>query len=382
MSNLATVYANNVGVKLKSTPYNLITNYTPVPEKYISFYTGGSSQSIIYDYYNKCLELLKDVLPLDIKIVQIGIPDDYSINNAIDLRGKTNFRQTAFVVENSLFHVGNDSVWNHVAGSKGIPFICPCGPTPVSSITPFYHKDYLIIETPRDNRKPSYDANSDEINNINPEYIAEAIMKFLGIEWQCPIKTIKIGKFAKSHQIDYIPNFPIGPELNGKRVAIRLDIHNNHHNLLSFLSNYRAPVVTADPLHPDIIDNFKGNIAEILYFCDNNFNIGFVKKLHSSGIKYSLITEKTGKDLEELKLKLLDFNPPLSKLKQDTSSITPECLFSSNRLYLGRGKFYPSLYHYKRNKDIEIADFHIKEYINDPDFLEAFDNYYFYESID
>ena len=378
MSNLATVYANNVGVKLSPTPYNFITNYIPVPEKYITIYTGGSSSSVIYDHFNKVLELLGKVLT-GIQIIQIGIPNDYKIDNSLDYRGKTNFRQTAFIIENSLLHIGNDSVWNHVAGSKNIPFVCPCGPTPASSITPFYHKDFIILETPDKNIKPSYSAEGKEIHSINPEEVSSAIAKLLNIQWNSWLKTIQIGKFYKSKQIDYIPNFSIGPELSGSNVAIRMDLCNNYKNLISFLSMYRAPVVVADPLPPDIIDNFKHNIVEIIYFCDDNFNIQFIKKLHSSGIKYCIITEKTGDDLSALKLKLLDFNPPLSKVKQDTSLITNNSVFSSNRLYLGKGRYYPSLYHYKNNQDVDTANYNVADYFNDPDFLEAFDNYYFYE---
>lgn len=91
-----------------------------LPEKYAVFFTGGSHQKKKWPtaYYEKLGRMIND--NFDIDIVIMGDKKDREEGNFkekffIDLRGKTNWKQTFYIIKNSLFVVSNDTVGVHIA---------------------------------------------------------------------------------------------------------------------------------------------------------------------------------------------------------------------------------------------------------------------------
>jgi ADP-heptose:LPS heptosyltransferase len=67
------------------------------------------------EWYPQRFQELCAELRTDVRVVQIGSANDVRLEGAIDLRGKTNLRQTAAVLANSLVFVGLVGLIMHLA---------------------------------------------------------------------------------------------------------------------------------------------------------------------------------------------------------------------------------------------------------------------------
>lgn len=95
------------------------------PEKYMTIHvTSGKDQwaGRKYDGYQEVLDNLKQLYP-DLKIIQVGSADEIELKADIDLRGKTNYQQLAFVLEKSMLHLSPDTFTAHLCGALGTPFV-------------------------------------------------------------------------------------------------------------------------------------------------------------------------------------------------------------------------------------------------------------------
>ncbi|MEY4342988.1 MAG: hypothetical protein RL736_784 [Pseudomonadota bacterium] len=116
-------YALNTGSKI-TKPF-IIKKYFPVPyEKYITVQNSSGMSGKCYDYFQDVIDFLFPILEKNgYKIIQIGSKTDSSLNKVINLQGSTDINQTAFILNNSKLHIGNDSFAIHMCSAFEIPLI-------------------------------------------------------------------------------------------------------------------------------------------------------------------------------------------------------------------------------------------------------------------
>ena len=397
---VADTCSNYLGVEI--TEPDFPSTFYPLPDsKYLLIHTGSFSNSRIYDYYNKVIELLQFNLDLgDYTVVQIGEfpqnnPDgskkqgDYQIfaTKYLDLRGKLSLRQQVFLIENCELLLCNESVYSNIAGVKEKKSVVLYGPTPhISTRSCFAFRECAIESGP----PYSYlaDENPKSINSIKPEEIAGKVSRIMNLGWKQTIETIQINDQFLNPSIDFIPDFPIQPGNPGKFLC-RFDLSNNIQALGHFYSLYSAPLYTADPVDERFLAQFKSQIPHVFYSLDGVYSRDFVVLLHKMGFKYTLLTDKEGDELDKLKWDLFDYNGVVSKNivpkfeEASKLNLTGDESFDTSRLYLSRGKIYPSRWHWQEGVDCVEWQGKGKKLgpVNSKNFMESWNNFYIFEVI-
>ena len=334
----------------------------------MTIHASSGMPSKNYDYYNDIIDLIyPSLLKRDIKIIQIGGKDDELIKYAVDLRGKTNIHQSAHILERSALHLGNDTFSTHIAGFYKVPLVCLYAVAPPSIVAPYWNdkaKTSLVMADLGD-EKPSYSnmENPKNINKIKPEIIAEKIANLLGFSIESPIETIFIGSKYKQEIIELIPNQVISLPNNYKgTISIRADYYFNEENIYRQISVSKCVIIIDKLLNIEILKNLRANIAFILYKINMQTSIEEIQKIKDTGIPYGLFTEVSGDNLNQLKLKFLDFNPitkqPLFERKdiEANDKINSKTRIKSRRLLLSNGKFYISKSHWEAGINSNIKD--------------------------
>ncbi len=379
MPHLQKAFANFCGVDLPDDPPEFPSNFIKIPEKYITISTSAGWNSKKYDYYQKVLELLLPSLQREgVEIIQVGGKDDQKLSLVTNYT-EISLRQAAFVIENSLLYLGNDNLYTWLASSK-VPSVALYGPIPGDIIKP----NRVVSLEPERAGKPSYSAEESpkSINSILPEKVANIVADLLSVP-QSGITTVQINPLYGQEQIDYIPDFPIQPNIfNGRRIICRYDICNNKEALVHFLNVYGGTIYTSDPIDINLLLAFKARIPQIIYLLDHNYSKDFVAGLHSTGIPYELVSEKKDRELGDLKLDLFDFNQIKGWPEINKGEVTEDCYFESKRVYLSKARFFASRYHWAENVPIEKCNFQVGAALNSKNFQELWNNCYFYRKID
>jgi len=74
----------------------------------------GKLRSWDYDCWQILIDKIIKNFP-QIKILQIGLKGDQLLNNVIDIRGQTSFRQAALIIQKSIFFIGTEGGLMHAA---------------------------------------------------------------------------------------------------------------------------------------------------------------------------------------------------------------------------------------------------------------------------
>lgn len=153
-----------------------------LPREYIVVQTAGQDKK--HRTYAHMPLIIKG---LALPIFQIGAVNDLYCEGTIDLRGKLQFRESAYVLKNALAAVLIDSFPSHLAGSLGVPSIILYGPAPARVTRP--RDDYGVIKNIEPNRLkvcPITSACWGEnkclspcINSINPVFVQQELHKIL-----------------------------------------------------------------------------------------------------------------------------------------------------------------------------------------------------------
>ncbi len=371
-------------VELPETPPAFPSVFITVPERYITISLAANWNSKKYSWWQKVIDLLTESLRQNnIYVVQVGGDADKQLFNSIDYRGRASLRQIAFILENSLCHLGNDDILTLIAASKKTPTIALYGAIPSEVVKPYYQGDFKALE-PHSGSKFSYSSEEPQkaIDNILPEDIAEKVSDTLKLGWVKSIKTLKINPLYGIDVIDFVPDFPIPPNVFDKqKISCRFDISNNQQALVDFYSKYTGDLYTEDPLPVELLQQFKGRITQVIYLLDKNYSKDFIKMLNALAINYELITEKKGRELGDLKLDLFDYKIVREKNPPDTTGISNEDYFESKRVYLSRGKFYATRYHLAEGVELKDTDYKIGSALGSKNFLEGWQNCLFYSKV-
>lgn len=135
---LAEEMANYCNVELGDYFIRMKKPETELPEKYIAFNPGsgkGQWGARNYIYWQDVIDNLRREMP-DVSIVQVGMADDPTYGGCVDLRGKTNINELAWVIEHADLMLGIDSFTMHLAAAFGVDQVAIFGSSYAGSTGP------------------------------------------------------------------------------------------------------------------------------------------------------------------------------------------------------------------------------------------------------
>jgi hypothetical protein len=396
--HLVESFSLNTGLKI-GEPY-IYETYFPLPfeEKYITIQPFGKFESRKYDYWEETLETLVPVLKKNnIKIVQLGVPDEKALHGCLDLRGKTDYNQAAYLIKNSLLHLGIDSFGIHLAsGYKKKIVGLYCNMLPNNSGPYWSQKEDTIILEPerKEGERPSYAPMEmpKTINKIAPEEITRSVCKLLGVEFNFPYKTIFIGSEFENRRVEVVPlthveNFV---QLGVDSMIVRMDHYFNEDTLMNQLARCKCSVVTDKPVNIGILNKFKDRINEFVYFIDKDTDPDYFKLIKPTGVPFFLMTYLNGEDLNEIKLKYVDIAPIMQKKNIGDLEDIMERLYGTELTDINISNLYYKTSCYSVIRDElycsnvldddnppvkKVRYVEPRKVINDPDFWNEVDSY-------
>jgi hypothetical protein len=386
-------YALNCGVSI-SKPY-ISEEFFPLPfEKYITLHPKGKFPSREYDYWEEVTTNLFPILEKhNIKIVQVGGKEDQVVPFCYPTNGQTNLNNLAYLVKNSLLHLGVDSLPIHFAsafGKKIVGLYCNMYP---NQSAPYWSssEDCDLLFADLKGKKPSYAPfeNPKTINTIKPEDIANSVLKKLNINETIKNKTIYFGDASHIRSVEIIPDHvPNLSSFNIDIANVRMDYYFNEIFLFNILSVYKTNILTDKAININELVKFKNNILHIYFIIndESNFDIKFIENLKNNGIKFSILSFIPEDKIEKIKIHTMDFCNIIIKDPQPNKEIIKSfkannLKFKSSKLLLSQGKMYPSFQNYKSNTSYNqflTEDFDFKE---QGDLYKELQNFYIF-SID
>jgi len=372
-------YATACGVKIDK-PYIYDTFFPVNVEKYISFQPFSKYPSKNYDYWNEVINIINPYLEKEnIKIIQIGVKDDKNINNTINLSGQTNISQAAYIIKNSILHLGADSFASHIASGFNKKIVCIYSNNNINNVKPYWSKsEDLILLSPKLNKKPQYSVNEvpKTINNIKPEDIAEGVLKLLNIPYNNIPKTIHIGNDYINKTLEIIPDKHINPTQIGlDTLVIRMDYVFNEQVLELFLQHKKCIIFTNKPISEELLKKYKQNIPQLIYVIEKNNDSTFAQTLKRNAINTIFISYLSEEDLNKFKLHYMDYglivkrDYPTDKIQTNNNTF-----FKSSRILISSEGQFNSKYQWE-TKDTS------NKYINHPELNKELNNLYIF-SID
>lgn len=313
MSHLIEVYAKDLGVQIKHKPF-IKEHFYPLPKNgYVTIHTSDKVPAKNYSYWDEVVKILKPELEKrDIKLVQVGTNEDPRIDGVDFFFNFTTFKQSFFLLKNSLCHVGIDSSPVHICSAYNVPTVSVYH-TYAENCGPLWNKEKAkVIETHRNGKKPSFSLREDPktIDLIKPEEIAENCFAALGFEEYKSRKTLLIGKKFLHKTVDIIPekNPQINLDISNCNIRVRMDLTFNEQVLLFTLqkSPKAIQIVTNRAINPEILSFFKGKIEKIIY-TTGVFDEKFMEFLKNSGILFELNCNSK-KDLNDQRFKYFHFD--------------------------------------------------------------------------
>jgi len=302
MSHLAEEYAKSCGVKIGKPVLN--PHYFPVLyDKYITIHNDKKVQAKEYDMWVDVIELLKTHLG-DIKIIQVGAKGEKTIDGVDAHMPTETLKQSAYIIKNSLGHVGIDSVPIHIASALDKPVVGIYAHTYADTCSPLWNDKTkaITIESDRGGKKPSFslEENPKTINFIKPEEIAQAVLDVLEIDEKVVHETIFIGGNCKS---DFYEVIPIKrTNIVSDNIDVRMDYAHNEEVLNYILQRNKVEVTTTKPINENLIRSKK--IKKIIYKAES-FDVEFLNLVKEVGVPIITICTSS-KNLPEERSKNFD----------------------------------------------------------------------------
>jgi hypothetical protein len=366
-------YAVNCGVKI-GKPY-IFKEYIPIPfEKYIVLHAGSGMESKNYDYYDDVVSFIKPYLDKqNIKIIQVGGEKEKAIKNCYHLLGSTK-KQLAYIIDNSQLYFGNDTMSLHFASYFQKKIVCASTVLHESCFYPYWSKkeDYTIINSHRNGLKPSFSRQESPktINFINPEQIAEKILKYLNINYNPLPTSIFRGERSTHSIIEISPSQLIDKNtFSNSIINIRLDYFPNFDNLnpiIQNLQNRPAIIATNRPINLDVLKHFTKNIGSIIYDITDNVDIDFISALNRNAIKNNLIFKYSNTEIEldniykKRQLELVDFPNHIEPIKIKNFNFSEidvqKSIFRTNKIFVHNNKLFTSRAAQIEDQPSEIID--------------------------
>jgi hypothetical protein len=378
--HLVETYSLSTGSKIKK-PF-IHKKFFPLPfEKYITIQNSSGMQGKCYDYFQEVINFVyEDLEKAGYKIIQIGTKEDRALNNVFHLHGQTNINQTAFILENSKLHIGNDSFAIHMCSAFDVPLIGLYSVSSPEIAGPFWKNKNQICLTPK-NWKPSFNPNESpkRINEIKIESIIESIKVLLNINFSQNIETLFIGQRYGQILLESIPSIilqnNIFPEIP---LNIRFDYieqieEKDYICTLNNLNIRKCTIITDKVLEIEKLAQLKDKIINVFYdITFNNIDFDFINKVKILGIKIDFIFNKSkNKDesiLNNKKLELVEHQEIIhivEDTQKPTEKIKESAFYKSKKIIFGNNNAYLSKAAYLENKPINLDKLDMAQKISD-----------------
>jgi hypothetical protein len=357
-------YSTSCGLKI-SKPYILEKFHGLTTEKYITIHTGdGKFDSRTYDYWQDVVDFLYNFLnPVGIDIIQVGSKKDPSLKNVTNSNGKTNLNHLAYIIKNSLLHVGIDSLPTHMASSYGKKIVALYSNAPAQNSKPYWSKDedVILLESDKEGDKPTYAKIEvpKTINTIMPDTIFLSVLKLLGVKSNYKYKMLYLGKEYAKSLIEYVPNFKLETK-DLSPLFIRMDLNFDEAFAADALSNNKATIITDRPLSPEFIKANRANITKVIIRANKSGLSPFATELKNNSVEFSVFSKLSGEELSDLKFEFLDISLVKSEkiikkkdIKQLDGVDINSLFYLPNKFILSEGKYYDNICSLKKGDDIE-----------------------------
>jgi len=392
--HLLETYALATGSKIKKPFIN--KKFFPVPfEKYITIQNSSGMQGKCYDYFQDVVDFIhEDLEKIGYKIIQIGSKDDRALKHVFHLQGQTNINQTAFILENSKLHVGNDSFAIHMCSAFGVPLIGLYSVSSPEIAGPFWKDNNQNCLTP-ENLKPSFNPNESpkKINEIKIESVINSIRSLLNIESTQNIKTIYTGPKYQHIILETIPEQILHPQAFEKQfLNVRFDLldreyeEKDYNGLIQNLNTRECCIVTNKPLILEPLLKFKNNIKMLIYDVTYSIDVNFIEKLTFLGINNTCIFkiyESSAEELNNRKEQIIDLPQIIEQItlpKVDIDLSAENLYYRTNKLFIANNQLFLGKQAYLNNTPIEgnnfqkISNNNLDEYIkNDLEYAFVFE---------
>lgn len=396
MPHILETYALACGLKQK-LPIIQESYYPLDVDKYITLHNSAKVDAKKYDLFQDVLYLLKPILEKEgIKIVQIGAANDDYISGAdVNLCGKCSIRHTAYIIKNSLLHLGVDSAPGHIASIFDKKMVLLFGNANYPNLVkPYWSspENLIIMQAGVTSKlKPSYSFNEAPklIDYIQPEKVAESVCKLLNLPYSFNYQSLYIGSHYLNRIIEGIPDQVVNIEgLNINSFILRADILFNEEFIFQQLQQCPCSIITNKTLSSKILDTFAKRINEVVYIIDEMPSVEFVDYCQRLGIRIILMSYLSQDKLIKYKRYFYEYGTIHSReiskkedFKEFQNLKDEEIFYRSNKFILSQGRIYPSISAYRRNLTIEKIGDNIQGIINEPEFWEEFNNFYFLKKI-
>lgn len=264
-------YATATGLKIGHQW--LLESFYPLPiTRYITLHASSGMAAKNYPLYQEVVAMLAHILNAQgIQIVQLGGKDDQLINGCVDLRGKTDYHQSAYILRNSLVHCGNDSWLAHRAGAVNVPLVDLFGPTSIENHSPYHcdHDKTVFIESHRWGRLPTFASQEQpmSIALIPPETVANAVLRLLGITDLFTHTTLHVGALYQHAVLELIPNTVVAPTFCPELpITVRMDMLFSEENLVALLNTGRkVNLITKRAINLQLLTQAKALILSYVH---------------------------------------------------------------------------------------------------------------------
>ena len=369
--HLIETYALATGSKI-GKPF-IFKKFFPIPfEKYITIQNSSGMQGKCYDYFQEVIDFIfEDLEQAGYKIVQIGSKDDKPIKNALHLQGQTNINQTAFILENSKLHIGNDSFAIHMCSAFDIPLIGLYSVSSPEIAGPFWKNSKQICLTP-DNWKPSFNPNENpkRVNEIKIEKIINSIQELINISSKNNIKTIFIGPKYKHGILEVMPEQIVHNQFfQNHPLNIRYDFITNreleakdYQGTINNLNIRECAIVTDKVLAIENFLQLKQKLSLVVYDITKSIDTSFLEKLIFYGINTRCVFKNFEGSNEELlnrKESLIDFPQIIEEINLpefDKNLITEDCFYKTNKFFIADNKIFLGRHGYLNNNPLQDSD--------------------------
>jgi hypothetical protein len=350
--HLVEQYALSCGVKIDK-PF-IETSYFPiVPKKYITLHASSRIQSKTYDYYKDVVDLIFPFLQeQNITIVQIGGNKEIDIPKCVHHQGQTSIKQAAYIIKNSMLHIGTDSFSTHVASGFNKKIVSLYSVLYKECCGPYWgdKSQQILLEPDRSKKKASFSDSEipKTINSIMPEKIAAPILDLLGIKHNLEnIETFHIGQSYNAGSLAVIPNHLMPDSFaKGQPVNIRGDEHFDEELIAKWAFKRKCNIFINQPMQINYLQAVRKNINQINYFVQKDDNQDFFKSVKKLGIKLKLVC-KDEDIINDIRLKFFDWDVHLikTKTKKDVDNFEKICnnsRYKSSQIIASDKKIYAS----------------------------------------
>ena len=389
--HLVETYALNCGLKIDK-PY-IYEKFFPLDvEKFITLHPNSKYGSKCYDYWQDVVDILLPKLEKEnIRILQIGVAEDNPIKGCLHAQGKASINQTAYILSKSMLHLGADSFPAHVASGYGKKIVCLYSNNYAANCDPYWtaSENKVLFEPERDGKKPSFAAEEQpkSINTINPEDIAQGVLKLLDIKNNKNFNTLRKGVAYNHAIVELVPNCVADIKSIGiDSIIVRMDLEFNEQVLASQLSRGKCSIITDKTIDINILKHLKENVVELVYIVEENNDPKFIKEIINLGFKVILMSELPPKKLEPIKIDYMDFGiiqqvpfPDEKDVNELKSKNLDNLYYKSKRILISNGKSYKGEAAWRTNQPTDPNQNQPLKIIDTKEFWDAIEEFYLLE---